>query len=142
VVTPPDAEELDAMEVAAATDAYVPDAWVPDRFHPPAPSFNPCKLPPSPDNPTCNPPAPTAMIGRVLRVRVEGKDLIIDVSGGTHDGVYKGWHAELVTDGGRIIPSEPIEILQLSKASTKLRIPGMNERELLERDPRVRLSPP
>ncbi|MEO7094992.1 MAG: hypothetical protein ABI175_17165 [Polyangiales bacterium] len=100
--------------------------------------IDPCKLPPSPDNPTCNPPAPRSLEARVIDTTAEGGDLVLVVDRGSAAGVGPRWRAELVTDGGKPIAGTTLQMIRVDKSSTRMRLPKTR----MLPSPRVRLSPP
>ncbi|MBA3465120.1 MAG: hypothetical protein H0T46_34625 [Deltaproteobacteria bacterium] len=139
VATAPEAP-LDALDQVSAPVDAPQDAFITDGAVVLVRRIDPCKLPPSPENPRCNPPAPTAVIGRVMALKKDGDDLVIDVGRGARDGVEKRWQAEFVNDSGASLPLKAtFEVLSVALATTKLRVRGVRK---LPDSHSVRLYPP
>lgn len=132
VTTPPPTTPHDAAAVATAAIDAAPIA-VPD-----AAPVDPCKLPPSPDNPTCNPPAPRSLEARVIDTSSVDGDLVLVVDRGSAAGVGPRWHAELVSENGKAIAGATLEVIKVDRSSTRVRLPKSKTLP----SPRVRLSPP
>jgi hypothetical protein len=99
---------------------------------------DPCKLPPSPDNPTCNPPAPRALEARVINTKPEGAGLELVVDKGSAAGIGPRWQAVLLTEGGQPIAGAALEIVSVSRNTTRMRLAKTAQLP----SQRVRLSPP
>lgn len=102
---------------------------------------DPCKLPPSPDNPRCNPPPPRAFEARVLAVKRDGEDLVIVIGTGSEAGINDRWRGELInSSGGGGIPDTKLELFRVERHVTRARVRG--RKTLPNSDQLVRLSPP
>lgn len=103
------------------------------------PPLDPCKMPPSPDNPTCNPPRPTKPIeGHIISARTVNGSLELDIDRGREQGVTMQWRAQL-TDWatGKIVA--PLEVLRVDVRTTRVRLQNP---KLSPRDHKALLTPP
>lgn len=118
-----------------------------------------CPSPPDYDNPFCqgqlpcpDPPdrrirachvghdvAPGPVVGRVIKLEVQGGSTIVTISAGSDQGVAKDWSG-VVLAGDSDQKLVDVEILRIAKRQTVARVP-LPAKDI-EANPRVRLTPP
>ena len=96
---------------------------------------------PDPQNPNCDDAKADPVTGRVLKTEIQGSEVLITISGGSDQGVGKGWKGKVLRgDSESPLDGGDVTVIRVGKRETigKVRLTT----DQIGSNPRVKLSPP
>jgi hypothetical protein len=96
---------------------------------------------PDPQNPNCDDAKADPVTGRVIKTEIQGSDVLVTISGGSDQGVGKGWHGKVLrADTDSPLDGGDVSVIRVGKRETIGKVHLTTDQ--VGANPRVKLSPP
>lgn len=96
---------------------------------------------PDPQNPNCDDAKADPVTGRVIKTEIQGSDVVITISGGSDQGVGKGWRGKVLRgDSDSPLDGGEVTVIRVGKRETIGKVHLTTDQ--ISSNPRVKLSPP